>query len=184
MRTVYVIGYPGSGKSTAVAGALEILGADIEVAVEKPVPHLRYAIDRQSVWEMGRRREAFSGTDALAMNIQPVAVRWVQALADPGASAPDVLIGEGDRLATRGFLDACPNLALVRLAVPLEVVMERAAARAAMLGRSVQDLSWFRGRVTKVDRVATHYDVVEIDATDSAPRVAIRLAEVVRGCFT
>lgn len=184
MRTVYVIGYPGSGKSTAVAGVLDVLGAGVGLAVEKPVPHLRYKADGRSVWEMGRRREAFSGTDALAMSIQPVAVRWVQALVDPGASAPDVLIGEGDRLATRGFLDACPGLTLVRLSVPLEVVTERATARALMLGRSAQDPSWFRGRVTKVDRVAAHYDSIEIDATASAAQVAMKLAEVVRGCFT
>jgi hypothetical protein len=182
MRTVYVIGYPGVGKSSAVANALELLDLGNPSLVTHPLAHLRYSSHQGlSVWEMGKRREAFSGTDALGMSVQPLAVRWVGALTDPGAESPNVLIGEGDRLATRGFLDACPNLTVVHLSAPLPVAQQRASERAIRLGRSPQDPSWLRGRATKVDRLAFAYSCVQINAELSPLEVAEHLATVVCG---
>lgn len=180
MRTIYVIGYPGVGKSSAVANALQLLNLGNPSLVTHPVAHLRYpSHEGLNLWEMGKRREAFSGTDALGMSVQPVAVRWVGALTDPGADSPDVLIGEGDRLATKGFLDACPNLTVVHLSAPSSVAQQRASERATRLGRSPQDPSWLRGRATKVDRLASAYRCVTINAELPPHDVAEELATVI-----
>jgi len=189
VRTVYVVGYPGSGKSTLVGNTLTALGAMSAVQVDAPVPHLRYNGIRgvpTRMWEIGRRRDSFSGTDALAMNIQPKAVAWVSGLND--GDAVSVLFGEGDRLANLGFLTACPELILVHLDVPVAVAQARAAQRAAHLGRSPQNDSWWKGRVTKTKNLISMIEgvreVVRIDGmTDpvtASEQLVNELAERVR----
>lgn len=183
MRLVYVIGNPGAGKSTAVRSALAHLGCTAGQSVEVPIAHTRHQPSPSGlvVWEMGRQRAAFSGTDALAMNVQPKAIRWVEALQEPGANAPDVLIGEGDRLATRGFLLSAPDLTLVLVNVPIETAQARGIARAADIDRPAQQASWFRGRCTKVANLAETLPCHSIDGLGSPEAVAEQLAAIIGG---
>lgn len=149
MRTFYVIGVPGSGKSTFVRHVLtEVYDATIPEQLRMPVPHVRYRTSTHgvltAVMQIGVERPTFSGTDALAMNINPRACEWVASLTASGH-----LFGEGDRLANNRFLDACPNLTLIHLDVPLEVAKGRAEARAKALGVPAQNDTWWKGRATK-----------------------------------
>jgi|CXWK01.1.fsa_nt_gi energy-coupling factor transporter ATP-binding protein EcfA2 len=164
MRTVYVVGMPGSGKSTLIKNLLDLFGVTDQFTYDHPVPHARYHAAGKDigVWEVGRRRAAFSGTDALAMNINPKACAWVATL-DP--HGPRVLLGEGDRLANNRFLDACPNLTLVHLSLPVDVAQARMAERAATLGVPLQNPSWWKGRVTKTMNLIATRPCVSLDAT-------------------
>lgn len=93
------------------------------------------------------------------MAVQPVAIDWL-------ASAPAPLVlGEGDRLATDGFLSAlnthCERWSLLWLDADPEIAEARRAARG-----SNQSAAWLRGRATKVARLVDRWAprVIRIDA--------------------
>ena len=90
LRLVYLIGAPGAGKTTLMAEAL----GEPSGAQASPIPHLLYP---SGVVQIGAVRDAFAGTDALSMNIQPDVLRWLESR--PG----QVVVGEGDRLSNGGF---------------------------------------------------------------------------------
>lgn len=151
MNLVYLIGAPGVGKSTLMgeltAGChrsprLHPLAHDllVDVAHAEPVGV-----------ELGRHRPGFPGTDTLALNVSPVACRWVAGGAGPGP----LLLAEGDRLAHAGFLDAAAHggyrVHMVHLVAPAEVIDARCAARG-----STQNEAWRRGRVTKAAGLAAY----------------------------
>lgn len=178
MRTVYVIGYPGAGKSTAVKGALTALGVDAGVRHSKPFAHVRFndlLVGR--VWCLGKQDGLFPGTDTLGMAVNPKAIEFVL------AADADVMIGEGDRLANRKFLSACPELTVVLIDVPVDVAESRAVARAEAAGRPRQNESWWRGRCTKVDNLwgwaLSEGAAVSIDGTAAPSQVASLLSTVV-----
>jgi hypothetical protein len=190
MRTVYLIGLPGAGKTTIVRLALKLL--DLQPVVEHitPIPHVRHG----TLWHLGRHREPFGGTDTLSMSINPKAIAWVKELAagpgvirnvvtgepclayDPGA--PAVLLGEGDRLANRAFFDACPALTVVWLETPVKAAQERADRRAGAAGVPLQDATWWKGRVTKVANIVNSRPVVRLDGLSPPAESAAALAEL------
>lgn len=159
MRSVYLIGPPGAGKTSVMAELTRPWG--LPEVVVTPVPHLRWG----GTVEVGRRRGEFSGTDALGYAVVPSAVAWVT-----GEQRPDVLLGEGDRLACGAFFDALRlvgHLTVVSLEAPPDLSYQRMWDRAARLGRPLQNEAWWRGRVTKCMNLAVAYHAVRLDA--SAP---------------
>jgi hypothetical protein len=172
MNLIYVIGYPGVGKSTAVAQALQTLGYLAGVQHEQPIPHIAWHNEKSSIInELGRRRDNFSGTDALALNIQPKATAWLE-------QRPDgTFIAEGDRLANGKFFDVasrtCERFVIAHIDAPLEIAQTRAQRRAERLNIATQNDSWWRGRATKVTNLVSAYRdrVVTIDA--QRPRLEI-----------
>jgi hypothetical protein len=156
MKVLYVIGLPGSGKTSMVEAALEMTCMPPKPMLEEPVPHTRYD---DWLWHIGKPRDAFGGTDTLSMGIQPTAIRWVGDI----DGECDVLLGEGDRLANDGFFAACPNLTIIYLDTPLWLARQRGADRAESLGRKPQDASWWKGRVTKVDNLIARHRYVHYD---------------------
>lgn len=178
MRLVCIVGIPGAGKSTALAGAIELLGWQETEVRETPVPHIRYLdpAGRTAV-QIGRVRSEFGGTDALPLNVSPQACAFV-------ASAPaPLVVAEGDRLAHRSFLDAARTVGpiqLVWLDLPPVVARERSLARAAELDRLPQSVSWVKGRVTKIDNLVACYPHHRVDATAPAPYVAAMVASYLR----
>ena len=149
MRTIYLIGAPGSGKSSAVSRALEIAQWGTPTEVMTPIPHLDYGA---GCIQLGRvRSTGFSGTDALGMAINPQAILFIE------SRPANVVLGEGDRLANAKFLSAADRsgiLTIVWLDVPPEVSRARARARADVFGLKEQSESWWKGRYTKTARLA------------------------------
>lgn len=172
MRFVYVIGLPGSGKSSAVKRALLSKGYVKGTEFEKPVPHIEWSNDTDTVTELGRRREAFSGTDALALNIQPKAIAWLE------TTDAETVIAEGDRLANPSFFTKADSVAddfiVVLIDVPTEVARQRAKRRAENLGRPEQNESWWKGRATKVGNLVAGFpeQLVRIDGQQHPRLVA------------
>ena len=169
---VYVIGAPGVGKSTLVAA---LLGSAGWRAVADPIPHLR----RGNTVMPGRAREAFGGTDSLAMSIAPRAEAWISTRPAP------TVVGEGDRLAYPRFFEVAAaagyRVHLVSLYLPREAAERRRAERAARLGTKPQNPTWVRGRESKVDNLTAALGAVVLSA-EAAPEqiadaLAVRLAQ-------
>lgn len=148
---LYLSGAPGTGKSTIMARLTE--GCYRHVT-ENPLPHDRLypadatTLDDPLAAEIGRRREAFAGTDALGMAINPVACQWI-------ASRPyHLVLGEGDRLANKRFLttadEAGFHVHLVHLTADRETLDVRCHTRG-----SKQSDSWRQGRATKAANLWT-----------------------------
>jgi hypothetical protein len=163
MRGAYIIGEPGVGKSTAVTALTA--GVDTEWR-RKPFAHAVYRDDdgRTVAAQIGGPPKApdhgFPGTDRLSMSVQPRAVEWV------GSAPAPMVFGEGDRLASAGFLhalsDYCDEWWLVYLSAPAEVIEARRAERG-----SQQNETWLQGRRTKTRNLAVQFSrqLVTIDAT-------------------
>lgn len=140
----YLIGQPGAGKSTL----LRAVTAGVPFATEhRPFAHLVYVVEGRVLGvQLGGAHASFAGTDRLSMSVQPLAIRflghWRQAFPD------SVIVAEGDRLATAGFLDALDGQ-LVWLDTPPEIAAGRRAGRS----RKAQNPAWVRSRQTKVARL-------------------------------
>jgi hypothetical protein len=127
----------------------------------------------EGVIEIGRHRDRYGGSDALAMNVGPSACHYVR------CGAPhDRLLVEGDRLAYRGFLEAAVDgdyhVTLIGLHAKSEALIARRAGRG-----SHQDERWLKGRETKVrnllDWARTEIRVAEISADPDVDGVAAAL---------
>lgn len=173
MKLIYLVGVPGSGKTTALDAAVDMVAPEPPEVVRDPVPHVRYG----PLWYLGVRREAFGGTDALSMSISPKAVAWL-----PEVEA-SVLVGEGDRLATTKFLLAWPERTIIWLDTPIKTCRERAAARAAALGRPEQEFSWWKGRATKVTNLVARVPHVRIDGTMQPAAIRNELAQIIEAAL-
>jgi ribose 1,5-bisphosphokinase PhnN len=155
---LYLVGPPGVGKSTLMA---EITAGLHRVPYSGPVPHdglyrrMTPPETARSVGvEIGKRRESFSGTDALGMAVQPKAVEWI-------ARRPHALVlGEGARLGTVGFLHAARSAGYRVIVVHLDSDEATLAARRLQRG-SRQNEQWVRGATTRARRLAER---MELDA--------------------
>ena len=140
-RMIYLVGQPGSGKSTLMA---DLTARYQRLPVEEPVGHdvLIDPVTGETVGaEIGKRRELFSGTDALASAIIDKAVPWV-------ASRPyPLLLAEGARLGNRRFMLSTLNAGYELLLVLLDHddAEDWRLARSKKLKRT-QNESWVKGR--------------------------------------
>jgi hypothetical protein len=169
MDLIYVVGCPGAGKTTLVR--------------ELTKNCLRYEVKRNPVYEallnktgdvvaleVGKRKGTFSGTDALPMDVHPKAVEWI------GHAPFPLVLGEGMRLGTTGFLAAARevgyNVHLIYLHAPQELAAQRRAAR----GTS-QSESWIKGAATRAENLYHHaqqmrFDVILLSAAKSPSEIA------------
>lgn len=153
-KLIYMVGAPGSGKSTAMASATKTLQRvpwyDDEYVARDLL--LTRKGDLLAV-ELGKNRPGFSGTDALAMNVIDQAERYLAALPED----PPVILAEGARLANARFL----KFALSRgIDVSLLFLDNQEAGRwrtqrAAKLGKA-QNESWAQGRATAAANLAAN----------------------------
>jgi len=158
---VYVIGYPGSGKSTALALALQ---APITAVHKTPFAHIAYA---DGTVQLGANRAAFSGTDALPLNVQPTVLKWLP-------SAPGrVIVAEGDRLGNDKFFRAVVGLGMCLRIVLIGVTELQARYRSWKRGHDF-DGRFFRGRTTKVDNLERRWRncMTSVDGTQPPEAVA------------
>lgn len=175
MKLVYVIGPPGIGKTTAMRGATDHWLAVPSTKPSHPdvwIPH-SILIDQgvPMAVEMGVRREPFGGTDGLSMAIGSMACDWIR------TKPHDLVLGEGQRLATRNFLtcagEAGYETRLLVLSAPDEVVRDRYSIRGEH-----QSSPWRRGAATRVRNLSLWgeagnvSEVVRIDASGPPGYVA------------
>lgn len=147
-RLVYLVGAPGSGKSTLMARLTAGYSRAVVPPLNYPAPARDWLLHRRTLAvaaiELGRRRAHFSGTDALPSNAITLAERWLAMQQE----AP-LVFGEGARLGNRRFLASAVTagygVTLVLLDHP-EVTAWR-TARSAELGK-VQNPGWVAGRTT------------------------------------
>jgi GTPase SAR1 family protein len=167
VKGAYIIGAPGAGKSTL----LRELTKDVEqYPMPKPFAHIGYFRgDRVVAKQIGGVHAKFPGTDRLSMSVQPKALEWI-------AQAPAPMIfGEGDRLATTGFLTALGAACSTWNVILLDTPPGMAAKRRALRGGN-QAEAWVAGRITKVRRLAEEFadHLVTIDgALDLKEQVSI-----------
>jgi hypothetical protein len=116
---------------------------------------------------LGRHRAGFPGTDALSYGVAPYAKQWAEE-----AELPELIFGEGARLATDRFLLALnrrTNLRVVHLTAEAWVLDQRRARR-----RSKQSPAWMKGAETRATLLAqrlaeARLKVIHLDATASGP---------------
>ena len=148
---VYVVGYPGSGKTTAMQKAIGLAdGFEHDRLLQtEPFAHTVYA---SGIVELGRQRTTYGGTDALPLNAQPVVEQWLSEIDVP------VIVAEGDRLANRKFFNAacgynemnqeCDSryLCFVHIKCPEIIARKRAWERGSRFNEA-----WLKGRISKVN---------------------------------
>lgn len=186
MNLDYLIGQPGAGKSTLIQHvARGSLTTTLQIA---GVGCVSYSAPDGSpiALEIGRHRDAFSGTDALSMSVLPKAL---DALDELGAGEPDWhhVFAEGDRLATLKFFDGARARGWAVTVIRLDVDNETASQRRRQRG-STQSESWLRGRVTKIDRLTTaarerDYPVIDVVGDEMPDALAAQIDTPVLGRF-
>lgn len=151
-RAVYIVGGPGSGKSTMMAELL---------AGWTPGPYSKWT-NRELFGHylthpkkglgayMGHLRPEYPGTDALSLSVAPQAVLWTEALPLLGFSW---VYGEGARLSHPGFLLKLAEVTDLTV-VHLQVSDEEAARRRAARGGKLLSEQYCKVATTKANNVA------------------------------
>jgi hypothetical protein len=129
-RAIYIIGGPGSGKSTLMAQLLEgwAVGPYTRWGREVFGHYLEHPEKGRGAY-LGHLRPEYPGTDALSLSAAPRVLEWLEALPLLGL---DWLFGEGARLTHMGFLAVLAektDLTVVHLDVDPEVAAARRVAR-------------------------------------------------------
>lgn len=163
-KVVYLIGQAGSGKTTL----MNTLTAGWESKiVNKPFAHTVYA---NGLAQLGKSRDAFGGTDALAMNVQPAVVKWLAEASYP------IVLGEGDRLGNGKFFKAVMGLGIGLQVWYLDTPSYVASQRRDERGSS-QSETWLKGRRTKLNNLLPYVSVERILDGEQPPEA---LAERIR----
>jgi ribose 1,5-bisphosphokinase PhnN len=169
-QVVYVIGYPGSGKTSAMRAAVCGLTSRIE---ETPFKHTVY--DNGTI-EMGCKRDDFGGTDVLSFSVQPKVIQWL------GEGLNEMVVGEGDRLANDSFFSAVQELGYGLHIVHIKVGELTALRRIKQRGSEFNP-AWVRGRMTKVDGLTRNWrnNIVAIDGNRPRALVGEELRDMLGG---
>lgn len=157
MRLLVITGAPATGKSTLMREMLHRLHPADSVINWGLVRGQVHRADK--VFVLGDYTDPqakFSGTDKLAMNVQPQVVNFLISLMAAPEYADWTVWCEGDRLANASFL-----LAMTEAGMETRLVVLRASEEAKRKRHSArmdtQDPKWVKGRETKVEKLAALY---------------------------
>lgn len=156
-RLFYLIGPPGSGKSTLME---ELTRHCARYGSGYPFANLLMTPGGQEVLELGQRRALYPGTDALSMNVQP------RVLAAMERMPYRLMIGEGDRLGGVSFLAGAMQRGWFVHLAALHVNDAMLERRYAQRG-SAQNKVWIAGRKTKVQNTLGWAQQMEHDDPDA-----------------
>jgi len=146
---LYLVGRPAAGKSTLAAHLCrDLTGA----TYRKPFAH-RLLLPSPVV-ALGADRAGFPGTDTLGMGVAPTVLEWI---ARP--SAPRLVLGEGDRLASLKLFDQWRAAGVTVTVASVEVDDDTLEARRSARSDWTPAASWLAGRDTKAARLADTADV-------------------------
>jgi len=150
---LYIYGEPGVGKSTLVTA---LIGQAEPETTTEPFAWARFD---NGVSYIGAFREEFPGTDALALDVQPKVIAWLESY------GPHLVLAEGDRLANAKFFLGAQRLGYTLWPVQMvgkDLAAQRRRERAQALGRKPQDAQWVRGRVTKCNALTKNFDAMQL----------------------
>lgn len=134
-KAIYIVGAPGSGKSTLMERLLEgwEVGPYQKWTRREMFGHYLRHPTHGSAAYLGKLRPEYPGTDALSMSVAPQAMLWLDALPYLGL---DWVFGEGARLSHLRFLCGLhqqTDLTVVHLSIEPEVAQARRQARGGKL---------------------------------------------------
>ena len=155
---IYVIGAPGSGKTTLTA---EFTQDWTDTARhEEPIKFRTHHTIYGDALSLGWLRPAFGGTDTLGNTAILAIEPWLPGIAKDYS----IIYGEGDRLANARFFNLCKSIGefhLFYLNTEPALCAERRAQRSLLTGKT-QNASWVKGRETKHRNLAHTYKAFEI----------------------
>lgn len=171
---LYLIGQPGSGKTTLATALFADLPQVQRPAFHPYPPFIEYPGGAQ----IGVMRSGFGGTDVLPLNCQPNVIAWMQ------QTGWFYLFAEGDRLANDKFFHACRAAGICLSVVHLDCADELAQERRVGRG-SNQNAAWVKGRASKVQRLAEVWvdDAWRLSASSPLDHLVKRLRQhpVIKG---
>ncbi|HML21825.1 MAG TPA: P-loop-containing protein [Aggregatilinea sp.] len=151
---------------------MRTLGPGKQFAFGRTLRGIRYDASRMFVLGV-YDGSPFSGTDKLAMNVQPSAELFIKALNNRSDYAGWTVLFEGDRLFNPKFLrlalDIDPHAVLVLLTVDESTLSARHVDR-----NDKQSESWLRGRKTKYRQIQKAFPEITVH-TNRDPADAARL---------
>lgn len=179
-RSIYLVGGPGSGKSTLMARLLQdwTPGPYERLTSRELFGHKLLGPDLEMGLYLGHLRPEYPGTDALSLSVSPQALIWLESL-DPQLS---VVFGEGARLAHRSFLTALADKTKL-LVAHLTVSPEESRRRRENRGGKLLTEKYVLAATTKAVNTALGCMIAGIPTLElDGSRSTESLAETIRNC--
>ena len=174
-QSMYLIGAPGSGKSTVMVELVRALGLSfgepVSLCRETTVQWLQHPQGHSPAWTWGKQRGPFSGTDALGMAASRYLREWIEAEGE--SQMPCLVLGEGVRLANIRFLlalDTVRPTTIVHLTAPENVLQERCTARNGDFAATYKAGVATRAAKLSGELEMLGFPVIRINTEDRSPR--------------
>lgn len=112
MKVIYLIGMPGTGKSTIMQEFMKGIWWQDDRPIDLLDTHINEEKNVRVLGKYFEEGQTFGGTDRLSMAVAPKAIEWISTKPD------ELIVGEGDRLNNSGFFEACgDDLTIIHLTV-------------------------------------------------------------------
>lgn len=158
MKTIYIIGAPGAGKTTLAAAFKHNWHKVLQD--NQPVKYEAFTLNNnETAVSLGWDKPPFGGTDTLSYTAITALEPWLPTI------KVDYLFGEGDRLAIDRFIHLAQDLGdlhLFYLNTDPAVAADRRGNRADTNGLKQQNPTWVKGRESKHLKLALKHNATFI----------------------